>query len=577
VIHRLSGRRTSSPALINTGILLVDDDPTRLHALEVVLAPMKQHLVRAASGREALRLLLSRDFAVVLLDVRMPGMDGYETAELMRQRPQSEHTPIIFITAYGPSETDVARGYSLGAVDYLFAPLVPEIVRAKVAVFVDLYRKSEAIKQQAAALAAVAATDALTGLCNRGEFERIIAAPQSRPFAILAIDVDKLKPINDTYGHEAGDQALRAIATALRMGMRDCDIVARTGGDEFAAFLLGADADHASVIAERLRHSMYGVSLAHGQPRISVGCAIGQPSDSAPVIWSRADDALYRAKRNGRDRCETYSVESANGFAAQLERWETILSSLLVGKAMSAVYQPVVDLETGVKVGFEALGRPPGQRPDVNVDGLFAAAERLGWGRDLDWICRKAAVQSASGLPDGCTIFVNVGVSALLDPVHDVDQMLLLLRWAKRDPGTVVLEITEREAVQDIHRLIEVLTTYRERGFRFALDDVGAGHSTFEVLAAAVPEFVKVSENLTRRADEPGPQSAIRAVVTFASSSGSHVIAEGLETDTTVNLMRRLGVTLGQGFALGPPAAARHWRDREAPPAVPAVAPRHLV
>jgi EAL domain-containing protein (putative c-di-GMP-specific phosphodiesterase class I) len=107
---------------------------------------------------------------------------------------------------------------------------------------------------------------------------------------------------------------------------------------------------------------------------------------------------------------------------------------------------------------------------------------------------------------------------------------------------------------------LEVLAAYREQGFRFALDDVGAGHSTLEVLAAAVPEFVKISENLTISASDRGPQSAIRAVVAFATSCGSEVIAEGLESDNAVHLMRRLGVSLGQGFALGRPAPASQWR-----------------
>jgi EAL domain-containing protein (putative c-di-GMP-specific phosphodiesterase class I) len=227
---------------------------------------------------------------------------------------------------------------------------------------------------------------------------------------------------------------------------------------------------------------------------------------------------------------------------------------------MTAVFQPVVDLVTGATVGFEALGRPPGWGAHLGVDGLFTAAERLGRGRDLDWICRRAAVQRGADLPPGSTLFVNIGVTALLDPIHGVDQMLLLLRWARRQPSTVVLEITEREAVQDLDRLLEVLAAYREQGFRFALDDVGAGHSTLEVLATGVPEFVKISESLTRRASELGPQSAIRAVVAFAASCGSEVVAEGLETDNTVHLMRRLGVSLGQGFALGRPAAASHWR-----------------
>lgn len=130
-------------------ILLVDDQPNNLLALESILRDLGQHLVRAGSGPEALRCLLNDDFALILLDVLMPGMDGFETAALIRQRDRSQRTPIIFLTAVGDSETHIAKGYSVGAVDYLFKPVVPEILRSKVSTFVELFRKTEEAKRQA--------------------------------------------------------------------------------------------------------------------------------------------------------------------------------------------------------------------------------------------------------------------------------------------------------------------------------------------------------------------------------------------------------------------------------------------
>jgi signal transduction histidine kinase/response regulator RpfG family c-di-GMP phosphodiesterase len=137
------------PADEKVSILIVDDRPDKLLAYETVLTDLNQNLVRAASGKEALRCLLKQDFAVILLDVNMPGMDGFETAALIRQRPRSETTPIIFISAVNDTETHVSRGYSIGAVDYILTPVVPEILRAKIAVFVDLFKKTEQIKRQA--------------------------------------------------------------------------------------------------------------------------------------------------------------------------------------------------------------------------------------------------------------------------------------------------------------------------------------------------------------------------------------------------------------------------------------------
>src|SRR5256885_2678705 len=135
------------PAKAKVNVLLVDDDATKRFALRTILAPLDENVVEASSGADALRQLLRNEFAVVLLDVRMPIMDGFETAQLIRQRPRSELTPIIFVTALDQAETDMGRGYNLGAVDFVFAPIVPAIMRAKVSVFVELYRAQQELRR----------------------------------------------------------------------------------------------------------------------------------------------------------------------------------------------------------------------------------------------------------------------------------------------------------------------------------------------------------------------------------------------------------------------------------------------
>lgn len=157
---------------LSAKILLVDDRPDKLLALESLLADMNADVVKASSGREALRLLLKANFALILLDVSMPGMDGFETAALIRQRPKTEHTPIIFITSINTNETHMTKGYSLGAVDYIFTPVVPEVLKAKVAVFIDLFEKNETVRRQSESIAEEAARKAesletrLRGLLN---------------------------------------------------------------------------------------------------------------------------------------------------------------------------------------------------------------------------------------------------------------------------------------------------------------------------------------------------------------------------------------------------------------------------
>lgn len=222
-------------------ILLVDDRPDKLLAHEVVLVELKQNLVRARSGKEALRCLLNQEFAVILLDVNMPDMDGFETAKLIRQRPRNETTPIIFISAVNDTENHVSRGYSLGAVDYILTPVVPEILRAKISVFVDLYKKTQQIKRQAdertkliraqsaraeaerrqerSAFLAEASNVLATSLELQETFENIagLVVPKLADFCVIFAlgDEDELREVTMAHDELAGRADLRRLVEAV--------------------------------------------------------------------------------------------------------------------------------------------------------------------------------------------------------------------------------------------------------------------------------------------------------------------------------------------------------------------------
>jgi EAL domain-containing protein (putative c-di-GMP-specific phosphodiesterase class I) len=265
----------------------------------------------------------------------------------------------------------------------------------------------------------------------------------------------------------------------------------------------------------------------------------------------RADAALFEAKRRQRG---SIALAAADAGGDRFTGWSSHIGRLLAEQRLRSAYQPILCLADGSVFAYEALARPESTEAHSSVEELFAAAHRLGMTRDLDWLSRKVAVWDARHLPEGPLLFVNVSASALLDPVHDVDQMLLLLRTTGRRPDQVVLEISEREAISDLRRLREVLACYRSEGFRFALDDVGEGHSTLEVLVAAGAEFIKLAASLTRRIHAAEPDPAIRAIATFAASTGAALIAEGVESPAAPAALRRMGIALGQGFALGRPA-----------------------
>ncbi|MFZ0918677.1 MAG: EAL domain-containing protein [Candidatus Dormiibacterota bacterium] len=397
-----------------------------------------------------------------------------------------------------------------------------------------------------------ATTDPLTKVGNRRAFEERLGELTGAT-AVIAIDVDHLKPINDEFGHEAGDTLLIEVARTLRAQLRAGDQLLRIGGDEFVSIMDATMEAEAVAIAERMRTSLHGVALPHGRARISAGVAAG--AGGVHALWLAADEALSKAKKDGRDRVVVAGDRAlpalVHGGGDAGEMLDAILSKRRV---IQAVFQPIVLLSDHRPIGWEALARVPGLRdPDNGVEDVFALAHRRGVTKEIDWICRRIAMSAASALPASDPLFLNVSAAMLLDPLHPVDHMLLLARWAERDPETIVLEITERESIADQQRLRLVLASYREHGFQFALDDIGEGHSTLELLAAAVPEFVKVAKSIAQNCVERGARAVVEATVAYARSSGSTVIAEGIEDEETADRLAELGVTAGQGYWLGRP------------------------
>ncbi len=322
-------------------ILIVDDRPENLITLEVLLENPELNIVKAESGNEALGLMLQYDFALVLLDVQMPEMDGFETAELMRSARKTKHIPIIFVTAFQTEKHHIFKGYDSGAVDYLFKPLEPAVLKSKVDVFLELQRQRNQLQAKTRELDAkiielkemqlqleerneqlkqLSSLDGLTGIPNRRRFDEVLESEWKRgvrtsePLCLIMVDVDHFKAYNDHYGHPAGDFCLKRIARALSSVLkRPMDIVARYGGEEFSAILPGTNAKGGDLVAEKLRSIVEQLDIEHaespgyGRITVSIGTSAVLPSMGAyPTdLIKAADKALYKAKSLGRNRCET--------------------------------------------------------------------------------------------------------------------------------------------------------------------------------------------------------------------------------------------------------------------------------
>ena len=234
--------------------------------------------------------------------------------------------------------------------------------------------------------------DPLTGLQNRRAFDDRLNGAHPGRYAVLAIDLDNLKDINDAHGHEAGDHALRAAASVLSSAVRGQDLLARVGGDEFGVLLEGASIDEAVAVAERMRLSARAVSLPSGLLAMSVGCAAAGPTDSPRALWSAADAALYEAKRGGKDRI---ACASDSAMRTTRQGADKVVMHLLANRSVVSVYQPIVDLSTRAVAGYEALARPRGAPPAR----VSRRSSRLRTGSELTAIWTGSADARRSSVP----------------------------------------------------------------------------------------------------------------------------------------------------------------------------------
>ena len=348
-------------------VLLVDDRPENLLSLESILEDQQLGIFKATSGKEALGMLLKRDFALVILDVQMPEMDGFETAELMRGIHRTKYIPIIFVTAISKEDKHIFKGYESGGVDYMFKPIETDILKTKVNMFVELYRQRKEIARQKDEISVqrdkleetnkqlkeaqkkveeanlqlekankklekLATIDGLTEIANHRKFVEFFdrewrrSVRNKKPISVILIDVDFFKLYNDTYGHQIGDECLKRISQAIDDTVnRPTDLVARYGGEEFIIVLSETDSSGTLHVAKSVRLKVENLKIDHKTSKvsecvtISLGCAttIAKNEDESELLIAAADDALYKSKREGRNRI---SVASPSFFRSEKER-----------------------------------------------------------------------------------------------------------------------------------------------------------------------------------------------------------------------------------------------------------------
>ncbi|HSI81645.1 MAG TPA: EAL domain-containing protein [Solirubrobacterales bacterium] len=407
------------------------------------------------------------------------------------------------------------------------------------------------VQHQHARLHGLATTDAVTGLANhRGFHERLDAAlslarRERAPVALIVIDLDDFKAVNDSHGHPYGDTVLGTVGERLRATVRPEDVAARIGGEEFALILYGVEAEQALAIAERARAAVAAIPVDGIRLTCSAGLATcPADSDDPAVLNHLADTALYWAKRGGKNRTRRFDAGHTPGdwSARQRAEVEALLAS---DSPVHVVYQPIVALATGRVLGYEALARFPNASRS-SPEGWFVQAHGCGLGPELE----AAAIEAALGPTDrplGTYLALNVSPSALSSEV--------VQRALPRDLDGIVVEITEHEFVADDGELAAAIADLRARGAKVAIDDAGAGYAGLSQLMRVRPDIVKLDRDLIDGIhDDVARMALVESFVRFAGHIGATVCAEGIESLDDLAATADLDVEWAQGYVFAHPA-----------------------
>jgi diguanylate cyclase (GGDEF)-like protein len=410
--------------------------------------------------------------------------------------------------------------------------------------------------------------DALTGLPNRSEFERVLAGQLDvgRTAAVLFMDLDRFKDVNDTLGHQAGDELLTQVAERLRHTVDAAATVSRLGGDEFAVLLPGTSAEQGLAVARQVRRALErpvdveGMSVDVG---VSIGLAVApEHGSSASALMRRADVAMYDAK--ARDGVALYDATRDDSSTSRLALVAQ-LRKALSEDGFVLHYQPQVDAANGAVVRFEALIRWPSLRGIVPPDEFLPIAERAGLLRNLtEWVLRRSLDDAATwrGGGEGPGVAVNLSPRNLLEPGL-AETVRRLLEERRLPADCLTLEITEGSVIAEPERALETLEKLRAIGIRLSVDDFGTGYSSLSYLRRLPVDEVKIDKSFVRGlADDDQDAAIVQAVVTLAASLSLTVVAEGVEDQAAWDRLVELGVDVVQGHHISRPVPlepARAW------------------
>lgn len=544
-------------------VLVVDDDRSTRSALRHTLQRDGFRVEEAADGAQALTMLKRFQPDVILMDAVMPVMDGFTACAKIQEMPNGRAIPVLMITGL-EDNVSVERAFAAGASDYIPKPIHFAVLSQRVRRIIEANRAEKRIRH-------LAYSDLLTGLPNRTMFFDQLAQSLSRAesnqgiLAVLFLDLDRFKYVNDNLGHDVGDRLLVAVAHRVKRSVRNVDCVARLGGDEFTVVLDELDGPAAAAAAAqnicRVLSAPFQIDGHDIFVTSSVGIAM-YPNDGTDVstLVKHADTAMYRAKKNN-SGFQFFEASMEHSISEHV-RMESDLRRALDNGELDVFYQPQAHLDTGEIIGMEALVRWHHPiRGVVSPAEFIPLAEETGLIKPLgDWVLRTACnhLQRWLQMPNmpRLRVAVNLSVKQLLqkDFAGTVESTLA----ASGLPADCLeLEITESTLMENANDTLEALHRLRDLGVRLSIDDFGTGYSSLSYLKRFPVDIIKIDRSFVNDTPNDADDAAIvTGIIALAHSLRLEVVAEGVENEAQLLFLRDQSCDILQGYYLSKPIPA---------------------
>ncbi|WP_179957449.1 EAL domain-containing protein [Exilibacterium tricleocarpae] len=541
-------------------ILVVDDESSARLALHGILERDGYAISEAKNGAEAVAACKRQSPDLVLMDAMMPDMDGFTACQRIQTLELPSTPPILMVTALQDEES-IERAFASGATDFIPKPVNLTVLRQRIARLLKTNSAEKTAHQ-------LAYYDSLTNLPNRTLFlERARellqqAEAKQQMMALMFLDLDRFKLVNDTQGHDAGDLLLKTVSLRLQGSIRGADIVARLGGDDFTILLNDIESPETVVrVAEKIcRRLVQPFAFLAQQVYVSASIGIAlypQNGGNIGTLMKHADTAMFSAKAKGGGAFQFYEYGMATEISRQLEL-ESELRQALQTNELVLHYQPQMDLLTGKLVGMEALVRwQHPQRGLLPPSEFIPLAEQSGLINALgDWVLLHACRQQKAWLDQGIVplpVAVNVsgrqlGGDVLFNKIKDI------LAETDIPHNLLKLELTEDTLADSNQEIVEQLQHLKSLGVTLAIDDFGTGYSSLSYLKQFPVDTLKIDRTFIKDLPDDTDSAAIAgSIIALGHRLGMKIVAEGVETEAQRDFLKREGCDVAQGYLLSRP------------------------